>query len=208
MLVSHQKVFVFIRLLMESIIPNRCRQFGLAFLHSRSLKLILAMTRGRVEMLTIHIDYFKNKPASLPLTTILLDNGYHPSQIEEELKKIYPDIMTKIRFELSPKPSKTEKEKQGKSGFVPLIARWVIERSNSWLERCKSLTKNFERTLAHANAKIHLCFVRLMLIHISSDRLSFQRSQMGSIVRSPKKLPYIYGKNLFTGCTSYQQISN
>ena len=35
-----------------------------------------------------------------------------PRTIEEEFKKIYPAIMTKIRFELSPKPSKTEKEKQ------------------------------------------------------------------------------------------------
>jgi len=94
-------------------------------------------------MLTINIDYFKDKPAELPLTTILLDNGYHPSQIEEELKKIYPEIMTKIRFELSPKPSKTEKEKQGKSGFVPVKARWVIERSNSWMERCKSKRQKF-----------------------------------------------------------------
>ncbi len=86
------------------------------------------------------------------------------------LKKIYPEIMTKIQFELSPKPSKSEKEKQGKSGFVPVKVRWVIERSNSWMERCKNLVKNFERTLEHANTKIHLCFVRLMLTHIS-DRL-------------------------------------
>lgn len=119
--------------------------------------------RGLIEMFTINIDYFKSKPAELPLTTILLDHGYHPQKIEEELKKIYPDIMTKIKFQLSAKPSKKEKEKQGKSGFVPVKARWVIERSNSWMERCKSLVKNFERTLAHATTKINLCFVRLML---------------------------------------------
>ena len=44
-----------------------------------------------------------------------------------------------------------------------LSTRWVIERTNSWMERCKGLVKNFERTLNHANAKISLCFVRLML---------------------------------------------
>jgi len=26
------------------------------------------------------------------------------------------------------------------------IARWVIERSNAWVERCKSLVKNFDRS--------------------------------------------------------------
>jgi transposase len=31
------------------------------------------------------------------------------------------------------------------------------------MERCKSLVKNFERTLDHATTKLNLCFVRLML---------------------------------------------
>jgi hypothetical protein len=119
--------------------------------------------QGLIEMLTINIDYFKSKPAELPKTTILLDNGYHPSKIESALKEIYPQIMSKIQFELSAKPSKTEKEKQGKSGFVPVKVRWVIERSNSWMERCKSLVKNFERTLENATTKVNLCFLRLML---------------------------------------------
>lgn len=114
-------------------------------------------------MLTINLHYFQSKPIELPKTTILLDNGYHPEVIERELKKVDPEIMTKIQFELSPKPSKAEKEKQGKSGFVPVKARWVIERSNAWMERCKSLVKNFERTLSHATTKINLCFIRLML---------------------------------------------
>ncbi|WP_421654632.1 hypothetical protein [Leptothermofonsia sp. ETS-13] len=76
--------------------------------------------------------------------------------------------MTKIRFERSAKPSKQEKAEQGKSGFVPAIARWVIERSNAWMERCKILTKNFERTLSHAKAEIDLCFIRLMLKRLSA----------------------------------------
>ncbi len=71
--------------------------------------------------------------------------------------------MTKIQFELCPKPSKAEKAAQGKSGFVPVAVRWVIERSNAWVERCKNLVKNFEWTLEHARAKLNLCFIRLMV---------------------------------------------
>ncbi|WP_293160370.1 transposase [Okeania sp. SIO2C9] len=119
--------------------------------------------QGLIEMLSDNIDYFKSKPVNIPKVTILLDNGYHPQKLIEELKKIYPAIMTKIRFKLSPKPSKAEKENLGKTGFVPVKARWVIERTNSWMERCKSLAKNFERTLENATAKVNLCFVRLML---------------------------------------------
>jgi Transposase DDE domain len=82
---------------------------------------------------------------------------YHPTQLyigitSIELEKISPQIMTKIKFELSKKPSKAEKEAQGKLGFVPVRARWIIERSNASRERCKILIKNFEITLANANA--------------------------------------------------------
>ncbi len=48
------------------------------------------------------------------MTTILLDNGYHPTKIEEELKKIYPEIMTKIQKEIVPKTIKSRKRKRGK----------------------------------------------------------------------------------------------
>jgi hypothetical protein len=77
--------------------------------------------------------------------------------LTKDLENIYPEIMTKIKFELSEKPSKAEKKAQGKSGFVPVKAR-----SNAWMERCKILVKNFERTLA-ATAKLNLCLMRLMI---------------------------------------------
>jgi transposase len=124
---------------------------------------------GLLEMLTLNIDYFKSKPVNIPKITILLDHGYHPEHLTEELEKVYPKIMTKIKFELSTKPSKQEKAAQGKSGFVPAIGRWVIERSNAWMERCKILVKNFERTLANARTKLNLCFVRLMLKRLAAS---------------------------------------
>jgi hypothetical protein len=124
---------------------------------------------GLIEMLSINIDYFKSKPIELPKITILIDHGYHPDKLTQALEQIYPQIMSKIQFELSAKPSKAEKEANGKSGFVPVAARWVIERSNAWVERCKSLVKNFDRTLARANAKLKLCFIRLMLRRLAAS---------------------------------------
>ena len=97
---------------------------------------------GLVEMLTINIQYFKDKPLDLPKITILLDNGYHPDSITKKLEVLYPEIMTKIQFQLAPKLSKQQKTALGKSGFVPVKARWIVERSNAWVERCKSLVKN------------------------------------------------------------------
>jgi transposase len=125
--------------------------------------------QGLIEMFSQHIDYFKSKPEELPKTTILVDNGYHPDKLTQALEAIYPGIMTKIQFELSPKPSKAQKQAKGQSGFVPVAARWVIERSNSWVDRCKSLVKNFNRTLTLANAKLQLCFIRLMLKRLATS---------------------------------------
>lgn len=118
--------------------------------------------QGLIEMLSDNIDYFQQKPLELAKTTILLDHGYHPEKIQTALEQVYPEIMSKIQFELSAKPSKAQKSAQGKSGFVPVAMRWVIERSNAWVERCKNLVKNFEWTLEHARTKLNLCFIRLM----------------------------------------------
>ncbi|HEY9906207.1 MAG TPA: hypothetical protein V6D18_01210 [Thermosynechococcaceae cyanobacterium] len=51
---------------------------------------------------------------------------------------------------------------------MPAVARWVIERSNAWMKRCKSLVKNFDRTLTHATTKLNLCFVTLMLKQLAA----------------------------------------
>ncbi len=65
---------------------------------------------GLIEMLSENIDYFKSKPINIPKITILLDHGYHPEHLREKLEKIYPQIMTKIKFQLSKKPSRQEKK--------------------------------------------------------------------------------------------------
>ena len=67
-------------------------------------------------MLTHNIDYFRAKPVNIPKITLLLDHGYHLEHLRQELEKMYPQIMKKIKFELSTKPSRQEKAAKGKSG--------------------------------------------------------------------------------------------
>ena len=123
---------------------------------------------GLIELLTQNIDYFRSKPVNIPKVTILVDYGYHPDKLRQALETVYPQIMRKIKFERSPKPSKAEKAAAGQTGFVTVPARWVVERSNAWRERCKSLVKNFERTLSDATTQLNLCFVRLMLKRLAA----------------------------------------
>ena len=122
--------------------------------------------QGLIAMLSANLEYFKARledlpvrPEDLPKLTILVDNGYHPSMLIAALAQVYPQMMSKVQFELAPKPSPDQKQAQGKQGFVVVPTRWVIERSNAWMERCKSLVKNFEWTLEPAAAKVKLCLV-------------------------------------------------
>ncbi len=48
--------------------------------------------------------------------------GIKIEYLTQELERIYPEIMTKIQFQLSAKLSKQEKAAQGKYGFVPAVA--------------------------------------------------------------------------------------
>lgn len=48
-------------------------------------------------------------------------------------------------------------------GFVVLPKRWVVERTLSWLSRCRRLVRNHELYHRTAVAFIQLAMIRLML---------------------------------------------
>ena len=48
-------------------------------------------------------------------------------------------------------------------GFVVLPKRWLVERTLSWLTRCRRLVRHYEQYLRTSVAFIHLAMIRLML---------------------------------------------
>ena len=48
---------------------------------------------GVIEMFTLNIDYFKSKPIDSPKITILLDHGYHPEYLTQELYHFFKDVI-------------------------------------------------------------------------------------------------------------------
>jgi hypothetical protein len=88
---------------------------------------------GLKEKFTLKIDYLKSKPIDIPKITILLDHGYHPEYLTQELERIYPEIMTKIQFQLSTKPSRgriaSEAKAFGKArGYADGgTVTWIVE---------------------------------------------------------------------------------
>lgn len=53
---------------------------------------------GLLEMLTHDIDYFRSKPVHISKITILLDHGYHPKHLIQELELVYPHNYEKDQF--------------------------------------------------------------------------------------------------------------
>lgn len=47
--------------------------------------------------------------------------------------------------------------------FAVIPKRWIVERTISWLEKCRRLWKNCERQLASSLAMIRLAFISLLL---------------------------------------------
>jgi transposase len=47
-------------------------------------------------------------------------------------------------------------------GFEVLPRRWVVERTFAWLGRCRRLAKDWERSIASAEAWIYVAHIRLL----------------------------------------------
>ena len=52
-------------------------------------------------------------------------------------------------------------------GFVVLPRRWVVERTFAWLNRNRRLAKDFEATIASAQAWVYIASVQLIVRRIA-----------------------------------------
>ncbi|WP_203232773.1 IS5 family transposase [Streptantibioticus cattleyicolor] len=56
-------------------------------------------------------------------------------------------------------------------GFQVLPRRWVVERTFSWLGRCRRLARDYERKTAHAEAMIKVAMIRLMAARLAGEEI-------------------------------------
>ena len=91
-----------------------------------------------------------NKKHLRKVKKILADGGYTGKPFAEKVKKLLK--------------AETEIAKRNElHTFVVIPKRWVVERSFSWLEKCRRLWKNCERKLNSSLQMMVLCFVRVLL---------------------------------------------
>jgi transposase len=92
----------------------------------------------------------KNKSTLSRVKNSLVDGGYSGNNFAAEIKRILGATVEVVK--------RNELHK-----FVVIPKRWVVERSFSWLEKCRRLWKNCERKLSSSLAMVQLAFVRLVL---------------------------------------------
>ncbi len=116
-------------------------------------------------------QYFLNLPEGHRIT-ILLDNGYHQEHLETEIKEIDAELANRLKIEIAEKITPKQRaeakaEKPTKHGFVVIKKRWIVERTNAWINQCRVLWKNCEGLLETSEAKIRICAIRLILRRIA-----------------------------------------
>ena len=122
---------------------------------------------GLLAMIKAHKEYFLALPAG-EVVTILLDNGYHQEHLEQEIEKIEPELARRLKIAIADKPTPAQRAEAkvanpAKRGFVVIAKRWIVERTNAWINQCRVLWKNCEGLLRTSEAKIRICAIRLIL---------------------------------------------
>lgn len=59
------------------------------------------------------------------------------------------------------------RKKPGQHGFEVLPRRWVVERTLSWISRCRRLAHDYERLPEHSEAMVKWAMIGLMTRRIA-----------------------------------------
>jgi len=84
------------------------------------------------------------------LRHVFADGGYAGPKLKGALKRIGRFALEIVK--------RTDKAK----GFEVLPRRWVVERTFAWLGRCRRLARDFEKSIASAEAWILVASIRLL----------------------------------------------
>lgn len=84
------------------------------------------------------------------LRHIFADGGYAGPKLKGALQKVATFTLEIIK--------RSDRAK----GFQILPRRWVVERTFAWLGRCRRLAKDFERTIASAQAWVFIANIRML----------------------------------------------
>jgi len=91
------------------------------------------------------------------LKTIFADGGYRGELVNWVEENLHANLSIVLK-------------KENQQGFQVLPKRWVIERTNAWISRCRRLARDYERRVAHSEAFIYIAMIRIGLRRLAREK--------------------------------------
>ena len=96
------------------------------------------------------------------IVKVLADQGYR-GDLGALLKQFFAQQQRHVELEISSRPSDVK-------GFQVEPKRWIVERTWTWLENARSLTRDYERLPENHEGMIYVVMIRLMLRRLAQNR--------------------------------------
>jgi len=96
------------------------------------------------------------------LAHLFADGGYAGGKLKTAMQKMNGPVI-----EIVKRPA-------GMTGFVVIARRWVVERTFAWLGRCRRLAKDWETSIASADAWLLIASIRRSVRYIARARKTRQ----------------------------------
>jgi putative transposase len=91
------------------------------------------------------------------LQTIFADGGYRGELVNWVAEILHANLSIILK-------------KEDQQGFQVLPKRWVIERTNAWISRCRRLARDYERRVASSEAFIYIAMIRIGLRRLARKK--------------------------------------
>lgn len=91
------------------------------------------------------------------LERIYADGGYG-GKLVEKVKLLFDRLLEIVR--------RSDEAK----GFHVIRKRWIVERTFSWLDKCRRLSKDYERLAETSEGFVHVAMINLMLHRLAPEK--------------------------------------
>ncbi|MGI0486587.1 transposase [Pantanalinema rosaneae CENA516] len=96
------------------------------------------------------------------IAKVLADKGYRGT-LKTLISNAFDTEERSVEVEISQRP-------EGAQGFQLEPKRWIVERTWSWLENARALTRDYETLPENHEGMIYVVMIRLMLRRLTNNR--------------------------------------
>ena len=98
------------------------------------------------------------------IAKVLADKGYR-GELVTLIQRAFGE--RQVELEISQRPEESQ-------GFQVEPKRWIVERTWTWLENARILTRDYERLPENHEGMIYVVMIRLMLRRLTNNRRRWQ----------------------------------